>query len=76
VHHRSQVPHKTTKGPKIPQSRWFTNLPRVGNVGSASIYLMLDELFNSGKLERGQRLLGFIPESGRFSVAFIHLTVV
>jgi 3-oxoacyl-[acyl-carrier-protein] synthase-3 len=61
---------------KIPYSRWFTNLREKGNVGAASIYLMLDELFNSGRLLPGQRLLCFVPESGRFSAAFFHLTVV
>lgn len=60
----------------IPQERWFTNLTTRGNTGSASYYVMLDELFHSGKLKTGQTLLGFIPESGRFSSAFIHLTVV
>ncbi len=60
----------------IPQDRWFTNLSTRGNTGSASYYVMLDELFRSGQLKTGQRILGFIPESGRFSSAFIHLTVV
>ncbi len=59
----------------IPQDRWFTNLSRVGNVGSASIYLMLEELFHSGRLARGMRLLGMIPESARFSYAYLLLTV-
>jgi 3-oxoacyl-[acyl-carrier-protein] synthase-3 len=62
-------------GLPIPQERWFTNLDRVGNVGSASIYIMIDELLRSGKLEEGQRLLCFVPESGRFSSGFIYLTV-
>ncbi len=60
----------------LPQSRWFTNLKEYGNTGSASIYVMLDELFRSPQLQRGQRILCFVPESGRFSSAFIHLTVV
>jgi 3-oxoacyl-[acyl-carrier-protein] synthase-3 len=60
----------------IPQSRWFTNLPYKGNTGSASIFIMLDELFRSGRLQRGERLLCYVPESGRFSTAFMHLTVV
>jgi 3-oxoacyl-[acyl-carrier-protein] synthase-3 len=60
----------------IPQERWFTNLAACGNVGSASIYLMLDELFHSGRLKPGERLLCFVPESGRFSIAFISLRVV
>jgi 3-oxoacyl-[acyl-carrier-protein] synthase-3 len=61
-------------GLPIPQERWFTNLEQVGNVGSASIYIMLDELLRSGHLKDGQRLLCWVPESGRFSSAFIYLT--
>lgn len=59
----------------IPQDRWFTNLERKGNTGSASIYIMLEELLHSGRLQSGQTLLCYIPESGRFSSAFMHLTV-
>jgi 3-oxoacyl-[acyl-carrier-protein] synthase-3 len=51
-------------------------LPYKGNTGSASIFIMLDELFRSGRLQRGERLLCYVPESGRFSTAFMHLTVV
>lgn len=60
----------------IPQDRWFTNLADKGNTGSASFYIMLEELFSSGRLKKGDRILGFIPESGRFSVGFMLLTVV
>jgi 3-oxoacyl-[acyl-carrier-protein] synthase-3 len=60
----------------IPQERWFTNLTRKGNTGAASIFIMLEELFNGGRLKSGQRLLCYVPESGRFSSAFMHLTVV
>ncbi len=63
------------QGLPIPRDRWFTNLTRVGNVGSASIYLMLEELFHSGRLERGMKILGVIPESARFSYANVLLTV-
>jgi 3-oxoacyl-[acyl-carrier-protein] synthase-3 len=63
-------------GLPVPQERWFTNLERVGNVGSASIYIMLDELLKSGRLKNGQHLLCWVPESGRFSSGFIYLTVV
>jgi len=63
-------------GLPIPQERWFTNLERVGNIGSASIYIMLDELLRSGRLRDGQHLLCWVPESGRFSSGFIYLTVV
>lgn len=63
-------------GLDIPQSRWFTNLSTCGNTGSASIYIMLNALFRSGRLQKGERLLCYVPESGRFSTAFMHLTVV
>jgi len=60
----------------IPLARWFTNLAEVGNVGSASIYLMLDALWRSGQLKAGQKLLLMVPESGRFTMSFTQLTVV
>lgn len=63
-------------GCDIPQSKWFTNLPQKGNTGSASIYIILEELFYSGKLNPGEKLLCYIPESGRFSTAFMQLSVV
>ncbi len=60
---------------EIPFEKWFTNLTTKGNTGSASIFIMLEELFNSDKLVKGQKLLCYIPESGRFSSAFMQLTV-
>jgi 3-oxoacyl-[acyl-carrier-protein] synthase-3 len=63
-------------GFSIPQERWFTNLANKGNTGAASIYIMLDEFAKSGRLKQGDRLLCFIPESGRFSSAFMLLRVV
>ena len=63
-------------GVAIPESRWFSNLATVGNVGSASLFLMLEALWRSGKLRRGQRILCFVPESARFSVYYMLLTVV
>ncbi len=63
-------------GLDIPQERWFTNLTTKGNTGSASIFIILDELFHSGRLRAGETLLCYVPESGRFSSAFMHLTVV
>lgn len=61
---------------EIPYERWFTNLSTKGNTGSASIYIILEELFHSGKLKAGQKLLCYVPESGRFSTGFMQLTVV
>jgi len=60
----------------IPQEKWFTNLTSKGNTGSASIYIILEELFHSGRLKAGDKLLCYIPESGRFSTAFMQLEVV
>lgn len=59
----------------IPFDRWFTNLETTGNTGAASIYIMLDELLASDKLKDGDRILCYIPESGRVSGAFMLLTV-
>ena len=61
-------------GLPIPAERWFTNLTSVGNTGAAAVYLMLDELLKSGRIRHGDRLLCFVPESGRFSSGFIYLS--
>jgi 3-oxoacyl-[acyl-carrier-protein] synthase-3 len=63
-------------GVEVPQQRWFTNLPSKGNTGSASMYIIIDELVRSGRLQKGQRLLAFVPESGRFAAGFMHMTAV
>lgn len=59
----------------IPYEKWFTNLTEKGNTGSASIFIMLEELFNSNKLKLGDKLLCYVPESGRFSSGFMQLTI-
>ena len=63
-------------GLEIPFEKWFTNLTTCGNTGSASIYIMLAELYASGKLVKGDKILCYIPESGRFSTSFMLLEVV
>lgn len=63
-------------GLDIPRERWFTNLTEKGNTGSASPFIMLDELFRSGRLQRGDTLLLFAPESGRFSSGFVFMEAV
>lgn len=73
--------HRVAKGLdnigfSIPQEKWFTNLAECGNIGSASMFVMLEELFKSGQLRAGNKLLCFVPESGRFSTSFMLLTVV
>ncbi len=61
---------------EIPYDKWFTNLTTKGNTGSASIFIMLEEIFTSDKLSPGQKILCYVPESGRFSSSFMQLTVV
>ncbi len=63
-------------GIDIPLEKWFTNLKTKGNTGAASIYIMLDELFYSGRLNVGEKIMLMVPESGRFSVSYALLTVV
>ncbi len=63
------------RGIGMNDDKWFMNLSRVGNVGSASIYLALEELMNSGNLKKGDKILLSVPESGRFSFAYAYLTV-
>jgi 3-oxoacyl-[acyl-carrier-protein] synthase III len=65
----------TEKGIGMADEKWFMNLSRVGNVGSASIYLAVEELMNSGNLKKGEKILLSVPESGRFSFAYAYLTV-
>ncbi|MBN8859572.1 MAG: beta-ketoacyl-ACP synthase III [Sphingobacteriales bacterium] len=59
----------------IPYEKWFVNLSTVGNVGAASVYMMVDELFHSGKLKKGDKILLLVPESSRFSYMYGLLTV-
>lgn len=60
----------------LGEEKWFLNLTKVGNIGSASIFVALDELFKSGKLKKGDNILLLVPESGRFSYGTALLTVV
>ncbi|WP_418513014.1 beta-ketoacyl-ACP synthase III [Corallibacter sp.] len=63
------------QGVEIPWENWFMNLSKVGNVGAASIYIMLEELATSGKLKKGDKILLSVPESARFAYAYALLTV-
>jgi len=65
-----------SSGLGIPYDRWFTNLTSKGNTGSASIYIMLDEAMKSGRFREGDKTLLMIPESGRFSVSYCHMTCI
>jgi len=60
----------------IPEEKWFSNLATVGNVGSASIWVMLDAFMKSGRARRGEKVLLIVPESGRAMIGFMMLEVV
>ena len=60
----------------IPYEKWVINLSSLGNVGAASVYFMVDEVFKSDKLKAGQKILLLVPESSRFSYMYALLTVV
>lgn len=65
----------STAGAIAPE-KWFSNLKSVGNIGSASIWVMLDEFVKSGRLKKGQKVLCVVPESGRAFVGFMLLEAV
>jgi 3-oxoacyl-[acyl-carrier-protein] synthase-3 len=63
-------------GMMIPEEKWFTNLYTRGNMGAASIFVVLEEALHTGRFNKGETVLLMVPESGRFMVSFAHLTVV
>jgi len=62
--------------PTLDTDRWFSNLETRGNTGAASIFIALEEAWRTGRFTPGETVLLAVPESGRFSFAFAHLTVV
>lgn len=73
---KSKISDELVKyGMPIPYEKWVVNLDTLGNVGAASVYFMVDELFHSGRLKKGQKILMMVPESARFSYVYGLLTV-
>ena len=62
-------------GVVIEEDKWFSNLTTKGNTGSASIFIMVDELFKSGKLKDGDTILCMVPESGQSITSYMQFTV-
>ena len=62
--------------PNLDTGRWFSNLETCGNTGTASILIALEEAWRTGLFRVGDSVLLAVPESGRFSFAFAHLTAV
>ena len=56
-----------SRGIPLTEEKRFTNLISVGNIGSASIYVALEEFIKTNNIKRGQKILLLVPESGRFS---------
>lgn len=63
-------------GLSIPQERWYSNLKTRGNTGASSIFVMLDDFLKQRTVRPGERILCFVPESGRFTVAYVLFEVV
>ncbi len=63
-------------GLTIPDARWYSNLRTRGNTGAASIFVMLDDFLRERAVKPGERILCFVPESGRFTVGYLLLEVV
>lgn len=59
----------------LTKEKWFTNLTWVGNVGSAAIFVALDELCKKNVLKKGDKLLLLVPESGRFSYGTVMVEI-
>lgn len=60
-------------GLSIASERWFSNLAWRGNTGAASILIMLAEFLDTRTLRPGEQVLCYIPESGRFTAAYMLL---
>lgn len=62
----------------IDETIWFSNLTTCGNTGSASIFIILEEFWrtNLNKLNHGDKVLLFVPESGKFTVSYALLEVI
>jgi len=63
-------------GARVDEEKWYSNLYTRGNTGSASILIMLDEFLTTDRAKPGDTVICMVPESGRFNVAYIHLTMV
>lgn len=66
----------TRAGCMIDEERWFTNLAAKGNVGAASLFLLLDDLLDDPRLKPGQQVLVAVPESGQCLMGYAGMTVV
>ncbi len=54
----------------IAPHQWWSNLATRGNTGAASMWVMLAEFLQTRELKEGEQIFCFVPESGRFTVAY------
>lgn len=66
----------SNRGIALTKEKWFTNLTSVGNIGSAAIYVALEELMRFKEIKRGAKILLLVPESGRFSYGSVLLKFI
>ena len=52
-------------GVMVDEEKWFSNLSTKGNTGTASIFILLEEFYRSGRVKKGDKILCQVPESGR-----------
>jgi 3-oxoacyl-[acyl-carrier-protein] synthase III len=54
----------------IAPHKWWSNLATRGNTGAASMWVMLAEFLQTHEVKEGEQIFCFVPESGRFTVAY------
>jgi 3-oxoacyl-[acyl-carrier-protein] synthase III len=54
----------------IAPHKWWSNLATRGNTGAASMWVMLAEFLQTREVKEGEQIFCFVPESGRFTVAY------
>ena len=52
-------------GALVPQEQWYSNLAQTGNIGTASVFALLQGFLASDDAAPGTRILVHVPESGR-----------
>lgn len=65
----------TKAGIEFTRDKWYMNLRSIGNIGAGSVFVMLEELIQSGQLKKGQHIFLCVPESARFTYSYAYLTV-
>jgi 3-oxoacyl-[acyl-carrier-protein] synthase-3 len=70
------ISHLIKAGVMVDEEKWFSNLSTKGNTGAASIFILLEEFYRSGRVKKGDTILCQVPESGRSISGFMLLEAV